>query len=287
MFELPQSRIDQRNLQNQQATSQSLENTIVGAVQHLIQYLDGKVTKTEVLNQISSVNTPDMVHVVDALHQLTSVVGQKDVDLSPVVLLLKQVHAELQSLPKELPEAPEQQKSIEVSNLANVKEYFSSLETTIKGLKLTAEAPKVDVKVPQPKVTVEKTDLSPLQHGLLAVVDAVKAVKIPEVKPTDMSGVEKRLEGLGEWQDLQVKELKDANKSLKKLVDKPVGAGGGGGGSSSNGLLVPFPFDTITYTNTSSTIDTYNYTNAGSAVATVTITYTDATKGTIASVVRS
>lgn len=60
--------------------------------------------------------------------------------------------------------------------------------------------------------------------------------------------------------------------------------GGGGGGTSG---LVTVAYDSITYTNTSTTVDTYTYKSGASTVATVTITYTDTTKSQISSVART
>lgn len=55
-------------------------------------------------------------------------------------------------------------------------------------------------------------------------------------------------------------------------------------------VLIPYSYDSISYTNTSTTVDTYKYFRgglAGTLVATVTITYTDTTKSQISTVVRT
>lgn len=50
------------------------------------------------------------------------------------------------------------------------------------------------------------------------------------------------------------------------------------------------PYDTVVYTNTSTTVDTYTYRSGGvggSVTATVTITYTDVTKSQVSTIVRT
>ena len=69
----------------------------------------------------------------------------------------------------------------------------------------------------------------------------------------------------------------------------------GGGGSTGNVGIDPVGqngvnYDSIVYTNTSTTIDTYVYKTggvAGTNTATITITYTDTTKTQISTVVRT
>lgn len=80
-------------------------------------------------------------------------------------------------------------------------------------------------------------------------------------------------------------------------VDPTTGAvltSGGGGGSSIVGIdpmgQSSTAYDTVVYTNTSSTVDTYTYKSGGTGgttTATVTITYTDSTKSQLSTVVRT
>lgn len=72
------------------------------------------------------------------------------------------------------------------------------------------------------------------------------------------------------------------------------GSGGGGGSATVVGIgpvgYNSSAYDSVTYTNTSSTVDTYAYYSGGTAgllKATVTITWTDSTKSVISSVVRT
>ncbi len=59
---------------------------------------------------------------------------------------------------------------------------------------------------------------------------------------------------------------------------------------TSAGILVPYNYDYIGYTNTNTTTDTYVYKTGGSGgttVATITIVFTDTTKSQISTVTRS
>lgn len=188
----------------------AIEENLPHAILALIQYLDGKVTKTEVINNLKSISTPDVKGVVDAIQKLDTRIANKNLDLTPVV-----------------------------SGLKDLDKQFATLESAIKQIQLTAEAPKVDVQVPKPQVLVQEANLLPLRTAITDVLKAIQAIKIPalpEIPKTDLSSVEKRLSGLAEWLAVLDKNTKDANKNLKKLIDKPQyvssSSGGGGGGSA-------------------------------------------------------
>ncbi len=201
---LAQRKLDIQHKQQMDKLS-SLENSVVSTMRQLVKFIDGKVTKTEVVNQLKSVSTPDIDKVVDALNKLDSNTTKNKLDLSPLQKCLEDIEHKLDKLPTEYPEMPEGVEEVTVKNQIDLK----PLEKAIKDLKL--EAPKVEVA--SPTVKVDAPDLKPLQDSLLDIVKSVEAQKYPE---TDLSKVEKRLD--------------EANKHLKKIVDKPVGGGGGGGG---------------------------------------------------------
>lgn len=186
----------------------SLEKTLVSSLQQLVKFLDGKTTKTEVVNQLQSIRTPDTDKVVSALERLDSSVKGGKLDISPLVKGLDALEKQLKELPKSFPEAPEQLDTIKVSNLKELD--IDGLKKAINGLELKAP----DVNVSAPEVKVEAPDLEPLKKSILTIVDSIKAIKFPE---TDLNKVEKHLD--------------EANKKLQKIIDKPMGGGGGGGGN--------------------------------------------------------
>ena len=60
------------NQQFQDRTAQlnALEDTVINAFNTLIRFIDGKTTKTEVVNQLKSISTPDVDKVVTAISKL-------------------------------------------------------------------------------------------------------------------------------------------------------------------------------------------------------------------------
>ena len=191
-----------------------LQATVVQAFQTLTDYLDQKVGKTEVVNPVYEVSTPDVQDVVDAVQVLARMMIENKLDLNPVQqgiadlsTKLEQLNAGVSGLPTEYPEIeiPEQKDEIKVTNLGEID--FTTLEKAIKGIKMVAEAPQINVDAP---------DLSPLKKSLADVIKAVKGIEFPEIPKTDLSTVEKKLD--------------KSNKLLKEIVEKPVSSGGGGGG---------------------------------------------------------
>jgi predicted ATP-grasp superfamily ATP-dependent carboligase len=202
--------------QYKQRTAQlnALEGTMVQAFNALIKYMDGKTTKTEVVNQLKSISTPDVDKVVQAVSKLDKDILSNKLDLKPVTDALNGMKRELGLIPKSLPKIPEQKDSFKVTNLDEVKLDTSEVVSAIKALKLDVKAPIINEK---------EVDLKPLQTimlDLLKVVQSQKPVEIPkfpEIPVTDLTKVETKLE--------------KSNKLLKEIVDKPVGGGGGGGGN--------------------------------------------------------
>jgi len=195
----------------------SLEDTLVQGLNALIAFLDGKTTKTEVVNQLKSISTPDVDKVVKAVEQLDASVTQNKLDLKPLESLLSGIRREVSLIPKSHAEMPEMREDVRVTNLSDVKLDVSEVTKAIKALKLD---PKIDVKSPDVQVN---TDLKPVQDILLDVLKAINKIQLdvpefPDIPATDLSKVETKLD--------------ESNKHLKKLVDKPIGGGGGGGGNA-------------------------------------------------------
>ena len=200
--------------QYQQRTAQlkDFENTLIVAMNTLIKFLDGKTTKTEVVNQLKSISTPDVDKVVQAVSKLDKDILTNKLDLKPVTDGLNSLKRELSLIPKTLPKIPEAKDIVRVSNLSEVRLDTSAVEKAIKGLKLDVKAPIINT---------EKTDITPLKDVMLDLLKVIKnqkpveVPKFPEIPKTDLTKVETKLD--------------ESNKHLKKLVDKPVGGGGGGG----------------------------------------------------------
>ena len=193
-----------------------LEGNVLRAIELLVKFLDKKVTKTEVINQLREVSTPDVLKVVAAVEKLDGTVQQNKLDLKPLEEQLKLAVGQLKQVPKTLPDAPEAIESVKVSNLSDID--LKPLLDAINALDLKVEAPIVNVDAP--KVDVAAPDLKPIKAIFTDLLKAVNKIKMPDVKleATDTSKIEK--------------ELEKQTKQLDELIKQPKGGGGGGGNGS-------------------------------------------------------
>lgn len=236
-FELEQARHDQ-----EVASLNSIDTTIVEVMNSLVKFLDGKVTRTEVLNQIESVATPDVAKVVEAIAELGIITESNRIDLEPLKTALLGLGEKLDQLPKSFPEIPN---SVEINNLSDIefpeqKEIdFSDVIKAINNIKMVAEAPEVTVN----------NDLKPIEKGLTNVVKSIDSIKFPEIPKTDLTKVEKKLD--------------TSNKILKDLLEKPTSSGGGSSwpAINSEGIAQPLKVDgsgAVQVSNSGST-ERYDY----------------------------
>ncbi len=195
----------------------SSEETTANAFQALLNLIDGKITKTEVINQLTSISTPDVAKVVQAI-----VSADKDKltakDLKGLETSFNKAVRELSLIPKSHAKF-EQRETVKVTNLSELKQDNSDIIKAIEKLDIK---PVVDIKAPI--VNVEKTDIKPLIDLTRDVLKAttankpIKAEKFPEIPVTDLSKVEKKLD--------------ESNKHLKTISEKKFGGSGGGGNGS-------------------------------------------------------
>jgi hypothetical protein len=206
--------LDNARHRDSQLSAIATQEVIAKSFKTLVDYLDNKVTKTEVINQLQSISTPDIIHVVDSINQLHETLRtHENTDLSEITGVMRELLDEAKQIPKENPEIPEPKVIDYSKQFKGLETAIKAVEKVVKAQKLVAEAPIVNV--PEPNVNIEAPDLEPLQKNIKEVVEAVKDIIIPEYK-TDNKEVEKL--------------LKTSNKLLKELLDKPVSRGGGGGG---------------------------------------------------------
>lgn len=193
-------------------TQTQLQEVVVKSFKTLVDYLDNRVGRTEVVNQLREIGTPDAFRVaeaVDSLHETLKT--HENTDLTEITGVMRQVLDEAKKIPKELPKQQEIKTYDYTKQLTSLEKAVQAVEKVVKEQKLIAEAPIVNV--PETVVNVEKPDLKPLQKNLADVVSAVNQIVIPEL---DTSEIEKL--------------IKKSNTLLNKLLEKPVSSGGGGGG---------------------------------------------------------
>lgn len=205
------SRHDEK-LQGFVAVAQTMQDSI----QSLIKYLDGKTTKTEVVNQLQNLASPeDVAKVVKAVNALDDSVKAQTIDFEPVTAGLARLEKQLADIPKELPSF-EQLDELKITNFDDIdfttleKVFTDGISTIVKSIK----APIVNVDAPQVNVT---TDVKDVVQPLKDLLTAFKGFKV-DIPKTDLSGVEKKLEV--------------SNKYLKEISEKRFGGGSGGGHST-------------------------------------------------------
>jgi len=161
--------------------------TMLQSLQILLEYLDKQVTRTEVVNQLKSIRTPDIDKVVQAVNQLHETQKtHQNTDLSEVVTIMKGLLAEAKAIPKELAKV-EIPSEVSIKNQIDHSKDFHNLQKAVEGLKLTAEAPQITVTPPE--INVAAPDLAPLETVTKAVEKAVKANKAPDIIKTEQTNV--------------------------------------------------------------------------------------------------
>jgi hypothetical protein len=191
------------------------QETIVKSFSLLVDYLKNNTSKTEVVNQLREINTPDVRHVVSAVDSLHSTLKkQEKTDLSEITTVLKGVLDEAKKIPKELPKAEKLEVIDYSKQLKALEETVKAVEKAVKDQQIKVEAPVVNV--PETEVNVEAPDLSPVKDSVekssKEVVKAVKGISIPEFKTDPIE-----------------KLLKKTNKLLEDLPDLMPSGGGGAG----------------------------------------------------------
>ena len=140
---------------------QSIEQTIVKSFAEIIKYLDGHTSKTEVINQLESIGTPDVAKVVAAVQALDSTIrSTQAVDTSKLERALQSVSLD----------------AVRVTNLSDLDKRLDAITQAVKGIKFD---PVIDVTTPEANVTVTQESLAPLQAAMLEVVQAVRDINIP------------------------------------------------------------------------------------------------------------
>lgn len=190
-----------------------LRRDVVESFKYLVDYLERRTSKTQVVNQLREIGTPDALKVVDAVNQLHTTLKGKDVDLTPLTEAFTKGMAGLEEAVKNIPktEIPEQIDNTKQFNaLTNA---IKAVEGAIKAQETNVEAPVVNVEAPN--VTVDAPDLKPFVKELTKAFDnAISGIKYPELPRTDLTKLEK--------------EAEKQTKLLKEIKEKPVGGGGGG-----------------------------------------------------------
>lgn len=180
---LKKIRLDKlKGLEVKQSHAEILESdvktreTLVNLFDMLIDFLENNVSRTQVVNQLEAIRTPDVANVVKSVEDLHGTLKtHKNTDLTEVTKVMKSVLEQVKAIPKELPKQEKENPIDYTKTLKDLEKAMKSVEKQVKAQKLVAEAPVVNV--PEAVVNVEKPDLKPLNNRLDKVVKAVEKNK--------------------------------------------------------------------------------------------------------------
>ena len=166
-----------------QIANLGLQETIVKTAKMVVDYMDGKTTKTAVINQIEGFATSeDSKEVTEALSSLHETLKtHENVDITPLTEVMNNVLKEVKDIPKdhadkvELPESKDYTKA-----LSDLTSAIGKVESAVQAQETNVEAPVVNVDAPV--VKVDAPDLKPLTKDLKAIVAAVNKVPKEEQK---------------------------------------------------------------------------------------------------------
>ena len=156
-----------------------VQETIVKSASLLVDFLSQHVSKTQVVNQLTEIGTPDALRVVEAVNDLHETLRtHENTDLSEITEVMQGVLDEVKAIPKESIVIPEQEKDIDYSDrFTSLEEAVRAVSEAVKAHKTTVEAPVVNV--PETSVNVEAPDLKPLSKDLQAIKKAIKDTVYP------------------------------------------------------------------------------------------------------------
>lgn len=199
-----------------------LRRDIVTSFQSLVDYMERRVSKTHVVNQLREIGTPDALVVAQAVQDLhRSFKERPDLDLTEVISVIKDGLDGLKTSIENIPETQIPENIDYSTQFGSLNSAMQAVVDAIKAQEVTVEAPTVNVE--SPNVQVDAPDLKPLAKELeKAFKQAIGLIDIPK---TDFTPVVEE----------QKKTTKAVEKLNKTLEEMPVG--GGGGGSTS---IAPF-----------------------------------------------
>lgn len=254
-----------------------------------VAYLNKRVSKTQLTNQLKSIATPDALKLIPLLNKIDKTVKDKAIDWKPVTDALQPITEALQLQASKKDPEPIKIPEIDYEKLTGA---FTDAMENLAAPVVNVAAPIIKVpKADAPIINTEKVDLKPFVNEVLQVLTDFRVWTQDFEGPTvDMSEVTKLLEA--------------NNELLKKIEKKKFGGGGGGGGGGpvykenaslgrasplvypeltedgsvktleSSGL-VPARYDSIvlTYIGATDRIATATYKLAAATIATLTLGY--------------
>lgn len=170
-----QEQKEAQTLQQILDSQERIKVTIESAVKSLINFQSSHEPNVSLKNQKlpTSIKTPDVQGVIDALNSLKSTTESAKPDNTELLKSLEGLQKAITELPSKIviPEAPEPLETVTVKNQPDYKPDFDKLAKTVKSIDV-----KPNVTVNQEKVSL---DLKPIIKALDSVVSAVSSIPAP------------------------------------------------------------------------------------------------------------
>ena len=154
-----------------------------------VEIANPKIEVTNLKDFPSTISTPDVQKVVEAVGELKEITRQAKIDLTPLITAVKELNSALLETSETHIVKPEN------VSVANLHDYSEQLERVIFTLENLEVSPVVNVespKIPKQEVTV---DLS----GVVSKLDdLLKEIKrpLPEARAVDFSSIERAVSGV-------------------------------------------------------------------------------------------
>lgn len=160
--------------------TQAVIDSIGTAVKSLMAFQVQHQPKVSVTNQKlpTSIKTPDVQKVVDALKALKQPLQDNKPDDSKIVEALQQLNSSISKLPTSFPDLPKPIEEVTVKNQPDYNAKFDQLDKTLSSIDVK---PVINIPAEQPE------DYSPILDSLTNVIDAINDIKIPQVPKTDLT----------------------------------------------------------------------------------------------------
>lgn len=252
------------------ASSDAVQMAIIQTTRVLLAFLKEETLETEVKNfpaPVTSVETPDVAKVVEAVKDLANRVEAKETDFTAVVDVLEEVKAVADKLPKEFPKPIEPLKSIEINNLKTLIEEIQKVTKAVDKQKLD---PKITVK--PAKVDI---DLKPLEKKLEKLLEKnfSPTVTIPNFPETDLQPLVDAVKDVQSAVETQQFPVPNFTAAFKDSDGAPTSATLVDGKIPVEGLVPVSDYNSQEFVNTNTDEDTITYKQGVTTVKTMVITY--------------
>lgn len=154
-----------------------------------VEITNPRVEVTNLKDFPSSIGTPDVQKVVEAVGELKTATEQTKIDLTPLISAVKELNSAL------LETSETHTEKLESVSVANLHDYSGQLDKVISTLESLEVSPVVNVASPKITAPEVKVDLSGIVSKLDELLSEINK-PIPEIPAVDFSSIEQAVLGV-------------------------------------------------------------------------------------------